>query len=89
MSTSVPNRHIAAAKTRLAHLAGLSGKTVAAERSILSAAEQRQHVVERELSSLADRVLTDHEAADRYTTLIQERGQLRMVIASAREALHL
>lgn len=89
MSVSAPDRHIAAAKRRLVHLSGIGERTVAAERSILIAAEQRQRVVEKDLAGLADRVLTDHDAAERYVTLVQERGRLRLVIASSREALHL
>lgn len=86
-STITPDRHIAAARTRLTHLAGLAGKTANAERSILTAAEQRMKAVERELASVADRVLTDMKAAERYMTLTEEVGRLKLVIASAREAL--
>lgn len=43
--------------------------------------------VERELVSVADRVLTDMKAAERYMTLTEEVGRLKLVIASAREAL--
>lgn len=87
MPTPVPDRHIAAAKTRLGHLAGLAGKTSAAERSILAAAEQRMTAVAKEMASVADRVLTDPDAAERYVTLVQERGRLQLVIASSREVL--
>lgn len=87
MPTAAPDRHIAAAKTRLGHLAGLAARTSAAERSILAAAEQRLTAVTKEMASVADRVLTDSDAADRYVTLIQERGRLKLVIASSREVL--
>jgi hypothetical protein len=87
--TATPDRHISAAKTRLAHLAGLSSKTASAERAILTAAEHRLAAVEKEAAAVAGRVLTDMDAADRYTALVQERGRLRLVIATSREALSL
>jgi uncharacterized protein involved in exopolysaccharide biosynthesis len=83
------DRHIVASRRRLGHLAGLGARTEGAERGILKAAEQRLAAIRAELARLSDRVLTDHSAADRYVDLTQERGQVEMVIARARQALAL
>lgn len=82
-----PDRHIDAARRRLAHLGGVAARTSDTERRILAAAEERLGVVDKTLASLRPRTLTDPAAGDRYRDLTTERGQLVTVIASAREAL--
>lgn len=77
--------HIDRTRHQLGELAGLASKTEAAERKILSSAEQR-------LASVQNELLGIHGAefgkdADRYTELVAERGQLQIVIAKARRAL--
>ena len=88
MSTPAPaDRHIEAAKRRLAHLGALSARTVETERKILAAAEDRLAAVEADRASLRSRALIDPAAADRYQALTLERGQIETVIGRAREAL--
>lgn len=84
---ALPDRHIDAAKRRLAHLGGLSARTEATERRILDAAQARIEAVEADLNALKGRALVDDEAADRYRALTFEHGQLDMVIARARQEL--
>ena len=80
-----PDGHISAAKSRLVHLGGLAGKTDAAERAILARATERREEVSAEIGKLAGRALADQRAGDDYTRLMEERGQLDIIIASARE----
>lgn len=89
MKSSPPHQHIAAAKTRLAHLAELSARTEATERRILAAAEERLATVAADLDSLRPRVTLDDNAARAYQDLTLERGRLEMVIAQSRRALGL
>ena len=81
------DRHIDAARRRLAHLGGLAGKTDAAERRILAAAQERLAIVQADLAKLKVRAIADNAAGEQYTSLIQEAGQLRLVIAGAERAL--
>jgi len=81
-----PEQHIAAAKARLAHTAGLAAKTHATEQRILEAAESRLEEVRADLDKLRHRVHLDPRAADRYRELTLESGQLATVIARARAA---
>lgn len=87
MAKSGPSEHIEAAKRRLIHLSGLTGKVDGAERRILEAAEHRLAAVSADLASLRPRVNTDPAAAGRYQDLVLERGQLAQVIASAKRSL--
>lgn len=80
-------KHIDAAGRRLVHLQGLDAKTAAEERRILDAAVDRLKRVEADIAQLRPRALTDDAAADRYTDLVAERGDLAMVIAQARMVL--
>lgn len=82
-----PDQHLAAARSRLLHLAGLAAKTEATERQILAAAEARLAAVRADLDKLRPRALTDAAAGDRYRELTLEAGQIETVIAQAREAL--
>ncbi len=83
------DKHVAGAKARLAHLAGLAEKTDATEHKILAAAMERLELVDCDLSKLRPRVNLDDAAAERYQELTLERGQLALVIAKARSALRL
>lgn len=80
--------HIERARSSLGELAGLSAKTDAAERNILNAAEKRLAEVQKSLSRMQAGVESSPEKEqDRYIGLIEERGQLNIVIAKARKAL--
>jgi hypothetical protein len=81
------SQHIAAARTRLGHLAGLSARTDAAERAILKAAQARLAAIQADLDKLRGRAVADPALGDRYTALVLERGQVELVIAHARQAL--
>jgi 2-phospho-L-lactate guanylyltransferase (CobY/MobA/RfbA family) len=82
----LPERHIQATRTRLAHLGGLSAKSDAADKAILHAAEQRLAVVDSDLAKLSPRAIADAAAGDAYQRLTLERGQLVTVIARAQAA---
>ena len=79
--------HIAAARRRLAHLAGLEAGTEAAERKILESAEARLVTVEDDLAKARRRALLADGPADRYLALTQERARLLDVIKRSRSAL--
>jgi hypothetical protein len=85
--SSGSDRHIEAAKMRLAHLGGLAAKTAADERRILDAAEARLHEVDGQLTQLRPRAVADAAAGDAYERLTMERGQLQIVIAQAQRVL--
>lgn len=83
-------KHIAAARRRLGHLAGLEAETAAVERKILQAAEDRLAAVQADLERLRPRAtMPGSEAAARYEELTLERGHLSLVIAQARQELGL
>lgn len=83
-------RHIANTRRQLGDLHALAGKTEAAERRILERAEARLGEVNDELDRLRPGVEAAPDSSqDRYTSLIEERGQLHVVIAKARSALGL
>lgn len=79
------DRHIEAARRRVAHLHALDHATTAAERRILDAAEKRLAVVEAEITQARRRALVHDGAADRYMELTEERGRLLEVIRRAGE----
>ena len=79
--------HLEAARARLTHLGGLSAHTAAVEGKILESAEARLSVVEQDIATLRPRVNLDGDAAEKYQALVLERGQLKIVIARAGEAL--
>lgn len=75
---------------RLGDLAGLAGKTEAAERAILASAEKRLATVHAELQRTAVGVEAAPEKEQtRYLELTRERGQLQLVIGKARQVLGL
>lgn len=83
MATSgVSDQHIEAAKRRLVHLSGLSGRVARAELAIENAAARQLRTVLADLDSLRPRVNLDDAAADRYQVLTTERGRLEQVIAN-------
>lgn len=89
MPTDPTSQHIAGARRRLTHLAGLADRTAAAERRILDAANDRRSAVDVDLGKLRPQVDLDDSAADRYQSLTLERGRLDTVIARARQVLEL
>lgn len=81
-------QHIARTRSALSDLHGLAAKTEADERRILERARSRLD----EVNAMIERQRPGVEAApdaaqDRYLSLVQERGQLQMVIAKAEVAL--
>jgi len=62
----------------------MGAKTARADSAIASAAAERREVVETKIADLRPKVLTDAAAAEAYQTLVHERGQLDIVLGSAR-----
>lgn len=84
---TTPDHHRAGLTHRLGHLAQLAARTDESERRILEAAERRLVEVTAELDRLRPAITTDEQALDDYQELTLERGQLEIVIATARENL--
>lgn len=80
-------KHIEAARRRVAHLAALSDATTAADRRIRDAAHKRLEAVEADLAKVAPRALMHDGAAERHAALVKERARLLTVIANADAAL--
>ncbi|WP_159711447.1 hypothetical protein [Geminicoccus flavidas] len=75
-------------RRQLADLAGLQAKTDAAERQILSSAQQRLGTVNAMLKLAEPGARQgDPNAQAQYQALVLERGELSIVIAKARQAL--
>ena len=81
------DQHIEAARLRLTHLAALGAETEEAERRILAGATARLEQVEGDLNKLRGRAVGDDGAGEQFERLMLERGQLQIVISSARQAL--
>lgn len=79
------DKHIDAARRRLAHLQGLSDQTHGTEKRIRDAAADRLGHVEESIAKLRPRVHTDPQAAEKYQALIAERGTLETVLAASRQ----
>jgi hypothetical protein len=80
-------QHIAAARQRIAHLAGLEAGTQAAERRIAEAAQKRLEAVDADLAKLRGPAQLDDTARDRFLALTEERGRLHDVMGRAQSAL--
>jgi hypothetical protein len=81
-------RHIENTRASLTDLHSLSATTEAAERRILGQARARLDDVNAMLERQRPGVEGAPDAAqDRYLSLVQERGQLHIVIAKAKAAL--
>lgn len=82
------SRHASRVRSQLGDLQKLAGATEASERRILANAEKRLTDVNAQIERQRPGVEGASDAAqDRYLALVQERGQLQMIIAKAREAL--
>ncbi len=80
--------HIDRAKAALGELGGLSAKTDAAEANILKAAEKRLAEVQKSLSRMQKGIESaPKNEQDRYVELVEERGQLNLVISRSRALL--
>lgn len=77
------DRHIEAARQRVAHLHALSHATDEAERKIGEAAKKRLAEVDAELTRLRPRAMLDEATGRRVEDLALERGHLMRVIAQA------
>lgn len=84
---TTPDHHRTGLTHRLGHLAQLAARTDASEQRILEAAEKRLVEVTADLDRLRPAITTDEQALDDYQELTLERGQLEIVIATARENL--
>jgi multidrug resistance efflux pump len=83
-------RHIENTRKQLGELGDMAAKTEAAERRILERATARLDQVNAELERSRPGIeAAPDKSQDRYTALIQERGQLNLVVAKARKALGL
>ena len=81
-------RHIQNTRDSLTGLHGLAAETEAAERRILERAEARLEDVNAMIERQRPGIDAAPEGAqDRYLSLIEERGQLQVVIAKSRAAL--
>lgn len=87
MAQPTPDQHIAAARRRLGHLAGLEAGTAKAEQAILQHARERLDTVEAELEQVRRHAAVKDRAATRYLELTEERGRLLEVIQRANDAL--
>lgn len=82
------SKHIERAQAQLGELGNLANKTEAEERRILAAALKRLDSVNAEIERARPGAESaPDKAQDRYLELIQERGQLNIVIAKARDIL--
>ncbi len=82
--------HIDKARSTLGELGGLTAKTEAAERKILSSAESRLEDVQKAIArAQAGAESSPESEQDRYIALVEERGQLNIVIAKSKKALNL
>ena len=81
-------RFLTNTRTHLGVLHKLSGETEAAERRILERAQARLDEVNAQIDRQRPGVESAPEASQsRYLALIEERGQLGVVIAKARKIL--
>lgn len=72
----------------LATAAGLSAKVIQTEKNILRAAESRLENVENEIKKLTASIDIDQSMESEYfLSLIDERGQLNLVISRSRNFL--
>lgn len=67
-------------RSRLAGLANLRAKSVKTDGAILAAAEKRLAVVEAEIEKTRPMASLEDGAADRYQSLVQERGRLNRIL---------
>lgn len=78
---SAHQRHIDAARRRLAHLAMLERRTAEADARIRQAAEQRLAQVEADLAKARRRALLHDGAADALLNLTTERARLLHILS--------
>lgn len=87
-SNPTMKRHISNTRASLADLGALAAKTEEDERGILSRAEARLVDVSAQIERQRPGIEAAPESAqDRYLSLVEERGQLQVVIAKAKKAL--
>jgi len=81
-------RHIDTTRRQLGELGAMARQTEDMERRILSLAQSRLSDVEAKIGEARVAALTGDDAAKAdYTALIEERGKLNQVIATARAVL--
>lgn len=76
-------KHIDAARQRVAHLAALEHASAEADKRIAEAATKRLEAVEAEIAKARPHALTHDDAGSRYTDLVTERGHLMEVLRRA------
>lgn len=81
-------RHIANTRSQLGELDKLASETEANERRILERAQTRLDAVNAMIERQRPGIEGAPDASqDRYVALVEERGQLQIVIAKAKKAL--
>lgn len=80
-------QHIENARRHLGELGAMAAQTEAAERKILARAQSLLSEVEGKIEKARASALTSDEGGEAYTDLIEERGRLLQVIATAEQAL--
>lgn len=81
-------RHLTNTRRQVGELGRLADKTEAAERRILERAQSRLETVNAMIERQRPGVeAAPDDAQSRYLSLVEERGQLGMVIAKARKFL--
>ncbi|MDP3327188.1 hypothetical protein [Parvibaculum sp.] len=71
-------------RSSLSALAGAGVKAARAGESISNAAAERHGAVMARMSELSPDTLSDPAAAEEYSTLVRERGQLDVVLGQER-----
>lgn len=77
-----PEHYKAGIRSRLAGLANLRAKAEKADTAIAAAARKRLAVVEAEIEKAKPMTGLEDGAAERYQSLVLERGRLNRVLAS-------
>ena len=83
MPDDTHQKHIDAARQRVAHLAALERASDEADKRIAKAATERLETVEAEIAKVRPSALIHDDAGTRYTELVTERGHLLEVLRRA------
>jgi len=75
-----PDKHIAAARRRVAHLEALAAACDTADARIRDAAEKRLAALEDTIAKARRQALTSPEAAETFQRLIRERARLLAIM---------
>lgn len=82
--------HIEKARSSLGELGSLASKTETEERNILKAAESRLDEVQKMIKRMQPGIeIASKQEQDKYVELVEERGQLNLVVSRAKAVLRL